>query len=85
MTIGSLRSLAAIPDQERSFDNVVATLKQNSLLEPQGSVESSRVDKLVKNKDAMNSFAPGVSSDAAIVKEVSHSFQLSSYKQTMYG
>ena len=50
MIAGLLRSLAAIPEEKRSFDQAVATLKQNSLMESQGDVESSHVDKLVNSE-----------------------------------
>jgi hypothetical protein len=70
--VGSLRSLAAISEEERTFDKAVATLKQASILEPQGNVESSSVQKLVKNKEAMRVFAPDLPADAAIVTEASH-------------
>ena len=54
MIAGLLRPLAVIPEEKRSFDQAVATLKQNSLMESQGDVESSRVDKLVNSEGAVN-------------------------------
>jgi len=70
MTVGALRSLAAIPEEKRTFDEAVATLKQSSLLESQGNVGSSRVDKLVKSKGAVNAFTTSVSPDSPTVPEV---------------
>ena len=83
MLVGVLRSLAAKAEAKRSFDEAVATLKQNSLLEPQGNIGSSRVDKFVKSKGAMSAFATDVSSDSVTVTEVCHSFQFLSLEPTV--
>ena len=78
MIVVSLRSLAAIPEENRTFDKAVATLKQNSLLEPQRYVGSSRVDEFAKSKGAMSAFTT-----SETVPEVCHSFRFSTLKPTV--
>jgi len=67
MISGTLHLLEKIPPKERTWDKVMSTMMQASLLEPSdGKVD--RVDKLLKS--GVNVFKFDGSPDAAIVKEV---------------
>jgi len=70
MITGTMKALEKIPPAERSWDMVLSTMMQNSLIEPipgDGN-KVSRVDRVIK--EGINVFKVDGSPDQAIVKEV---------------
>ena len=46
---GTVRELQKIPGDQRSWDRVLSTFKQNSLMEPVAGSDISKADKLIKD------------------------------------
>lgn len=67
MIAGTVKTLASIPSSERTWDKIVSTMLQCSLVEPAGEV-ITRADTLTKS--GTNVFKLDGSPDNAIVKEV---------------
>ncbi|KAK0751426.1 hypothetical protein B0T18DRAFT_68282 [Schizothecium vesticola] len=65
MIAATLKQLAKV--QERSWQDVLATMSQNALMEPEGA-QVARADKLVK--EGTNEFKSDGTSQAGIVREV---------------
>lgn len=72
MMIGTMKTLAKIPPTERSWDKILSSMMQNSLIEPipGDSNQVSRTDRVIKS--GVNVFKVDGSPDQAIVKEVSY-------------
>lgn len=70
MMIGTMKALAKIPPTERSWDKILSTMMQNSLIEPipGDANQISRTDRVIKS--GVNVFKFDGSPDQAIVKEV---------------
>lgn len=69
MIAGTMKTLAKIPDQDRSWDKLMSALLQNPLMEPDGP-PIFKADSL--SKGDTNVFKVDGSPDSAIVREVSH-------------
>ncbi|KDR77776.1 hypothetical protein GALMADRAFT_210023 [Galerina marginata CBS 339.88] len=67
MIAGTMKSLSALKPEDRSWANIMSTLMQNPLLEPETDA-ISRSDKLIKS--GTNVFKFDGSPDATIVNEV---------------
>ena len=67
---GTLRMLRNIPEHQRTWETIMAAVRQNSLLETTPPDEVTRVDSLIK--EGQNTFKCDGSPDPAIVKEVSY-------------
>jgi len=67
MIAGTMRALAKVPIQQRSWEKVLSVMMQNPLLEPETS-GIARADKLVK--EGTNVFLVDGSPDPNIVREV---------------
>ncbi|KAJ6620954.1 hypothetical protein B0H10DRAFT_1875405 [Mycena sp. CBHHK59/15] len=68
MIAGTMRVLSKIPPPQRSWDKVIETMMQNTLLEPVGSDNINRVDKFIK--EGTNVFKFDGSPDTTIMREV---------------
>lgn len=64
---GTVKSIAKIPSEERSWDEIMSVVRQNPLLRAAGDAVT-RADKLIKS--GLNVFKFDGSADAAIIKEV---------------
>lgn len=67
MIAGTVKTLANIPSSERTWDKIVSTMMQCSIVEPAGEA-ITRADALIKS--GTNVFKFDGSPDVAIVKEV---------------
>merc|ERR1712232_722863 len=66
---GTTRAIEKIPFKDRSWEKVISTLQQNTLLEPMDEHGVQNTDKLIKNYGA-GVFRCDGSPDSTIVKEV---------------
>jgi hypothetical protein len=67
MIAGTMRALATVPAQQRTWEKILEVMMQNPLLEPDAS-GISRAEKLVK--DETNFFKVDGSPDPHVVREV---------------
>lgn len=69
MIAGTMRTLKALPADQRSWENVLSKMMQNPLLQAEeAGKEVARTDRIIKH--GTNVFKFDGSPDAAIVKEV---------------
>ena len=69
MIAATVRELQKLPSDQLSFNSVLSSLTQNSLMERIGNSEINKSDKLIKDRGT-SAFKFDGSPDAAIVKEV---------------